>query len=151
MTTPTDNAWLDSLNFDFVYSAYERKSDVLSKTVCTLYLPKELKQAILTHIDTVCREARQDERANCWRDFHKAYEVGDKSGDYIIKGVAKKVHANNRKFRVECYWCGAVMFRYSNKFKVKHIICSCWRDEEKRQERIAELNPNKDTLNGVTK
>jgi len=82
-------------------------------------------------------KAREEERNNVWKSFHKAYDNGDKAGDYIIKGVMKKVHANNRKFRVECYWCGGVMYRYSNKFKVKHIMCSCWRDEEKRADRIA--------------
>lgn len=94
---------------------------------------------IKDYVITKVAEARIDERNNCWKDFHKAYNVGDKTSDYIIKEVIKKVHANNRKFRVECYWCGGIMFRYSNKFKVKHILCSCWRDEEKRQDRLKEL------------
>jgi len=94
-------------------------------------------EAIKALISDQVAKARIDERDNAWKSFYKAYDNGDKAGDYIIKGVMKKVHANNRKFRVECYWCGGVMYRYSNKFKVKHIMCSCWRDEEKRADRIA--------------
>ena len=92
---------------------------------------------IITLIATQIQEARIDERNNCRKDFPKSYVVGDKSGDYIILGIMYK-KGKNRKFRVECNWCGAVMFRYSNKFKAKHIMCNCWRDEVKRETRLAD-------------
>ena len=34
-------------------------------------------------------KAKIDERDNAWKSFHKAYDNGDKAGDYIIKGVMK--------------------------------------------------------------
>lgn len=42
-------------------------------------------------------KAREEERNNVWKSFHKAYDNGDKAGDYIIKGVVKKAHANNKE------------------------------------------------------
>lgn len=53
MNTPTNNAWLDEVLDKFQYGYSHQFTDPkggLSR--------EQSKQAILTHIDTVCREAR---------------------------------------------------------------------------------------------
>jgi len=62
--TPTDNAWLDDvLEQVFHYGVGTNSSDIVGNDKAYLNLKthavKTAKQAILTHIDTVCREARK--------------------------------------------------------------------------------------------
>lgn len=50
------------------------------------------------------------------------YEVGDIGGNYRITERFRRV-GKNTKFKVVCTLCGAPMFRYSNKFNLRHKDC----------------------------
>lgn len=65
MNTPTDNAWLDELMAEYRMGFVVEDKDMKEHST-------KFKQAILTHIDTVCREAYRkgynDNARDCYCD-----------------------------------------------------------------------------------
>lgn len=59
----------------------------------------------------------------CTRQLQDFYVPGRKIGLYKIVERTKEKSHKNRKYKVECIKCGKELFRYSNKFKVKHKDC----------------------------
>lgn len=68
-------------------------------------------------------EAIEQARAEEWAKIHTKYQPGTVKGNYKILEAVRRV-GKNTKFRVECINCHAVMFRYANKFKLKHSNCA---------------------------
>lgn len=83
----------------------------------------------IAQIEQLIREAREEGRIQAWNEIHRELKPGDSVGDYTILERTKNKSQRNRKFRVQCSWCSGVMFRYSNKFKVRHLKCVNWRNE----------------------
>lgn len=56
------------------------------------------------------------------------YKVGDIAGNYQITERFRRV-GKNTKYKVVCILCGAPMFRYSNKFNLKHKECGAIKND----------------------
>lgn len=56
------------------------------------------------------------------------YKVGDIAGTYQINERFRRV-GKNTKYKVVCILCGAPMFRYSNKFNLKHKGCGAIKND----------------------
>lgn len=56
------------------------------------------------------------------KKIRQKYEVGDIGGNYRITERFRRV-GKNIKYKVVCTLCGAPMFRYSNKFNLRHKDC----------------------------
>lgn len=56
------------------------------------------------------------------------YKVGDISGNYRITERFRRV-GKNTKYKVVCILCDAPMFRYSNKFNLKHKECGAIKND----------------------
>lgn len=56
----------------------------------------------------------------------KLYVPGNIVHEYMVLERVRKM-GKNTIFRVQCLWCGGVMFRRSNKFKLKHLDCPNWK------------------------
>ena len=67
-------------------------------------------------------EAIDNARAEEWAKIHTKYQKGSIKGNYKVLEAIRRV-GKNTKFRVECIHCHGVMFRYANKFKLKHANC----------------------------
>lgn len=92
--------------------------DLNSEGKLTLYYPvyKPVREAIEVTAKTLSRYRISSKDT-------PAFLGGDIIGQYeILERTDVKSH-KNRKFRVRCTKCGAVMFRYTNKMRVPHKDC----------------------------
>lgn len=84
----------------------------------TLYYPvyKPVNEAIKVTARTIERYLKATNGS-------PAFLEGDVVGQYEILERTDVKKQKNRKFRVKCTKCGAILFRYSNKLRITHQDC----------------------------